>query len=82
MWYPGIYLETGEDLVRIPDLSVENGYRDILNTKNVSPNHLTEDVSWLRRLAADLSQLIHGLAPCSFHVGSVVDKVALGPAFF
>jgi hypothetical protein len=35
-------------------------------------------VSWLRRLVASLPPWTPGLAPRSVHVGSVVDKVALG----
>jgi hypothetical protein len=38
-------------------------------------------VPWLRSLVAGLSPRRPGFAPGSFHVGFVVDKVALGQVF-
>jgi hypothetical protein len=36
---------------------------------------------WFRRLVADLSLWMPGFSLVSFHVGFVVDKVALGQVF-
>jgi hypothetical protein len=40
-----------------------------------------EAMPWLRRLVSGLSPRRPGLDPGSFHVGFVVDKVALGQVF-
>jgi hypothetical protein len=42
------------------------------------PNILFKDVQWLRRLVAGLPPWRPGFATGSFHVGFVVEKVALG----
>jgi hypothetical protein len=45
--------------------------------------HLMENlaIQWLRQLVAGLSLQRAGFDPGSFHVGFVVDKVALGQVF-
>jgi hypothetical protein len=44
-------------------------------------NRQCRAVPWLRRLVAGLSLRRPGFDPGSFHVGFVVDKVALGQVF-
>jgi hypothetical protein len=65
-------LQLGITLVIITFISEDS----LFFTFNINSN--LEAVPWLKRLVAGLSPRMPGFAPGSIHVGSVVDKVALG----